>query len=187
MSISIKFNSADVKRITGKLNKLKENCSTAEGSKLTRLVLTLADEYGKAIVSVMGVVDEEGGSATSTPFLGHTFQVTWLGLSELTKRVKRKEGLTLEIWKATGKTAKAVKVKEFHKQYKELNVFIGIDSSTNPEEYEKAINNEFGGYNGIRDNSRALFTLANRAFLDIREDIIREIKNVIFDGVNWGK
>lgn len=192
MAFELKFNSADVKRITGKINKLKANCNTAKGSPIAQFVITLADQYGKAIQSVMGVVDETGGSATSSSFLGTNFQVGWIGLSERTIKLKRANGLTLEIWKATGQTQKAVKTKTFNIPYRELSVFSGIDRSTDEEAYTRAMNNEYGWYTdpktgaAVDGNKRALFTLANEAFKSQSGTILAEIRKIVMGGVNWG-
>lgn len=192
MGLTLKLNQKDVERITGKLKKIKENCSTSKGSPIAKFVVTLADQYGDAVQSVMGVVDETGGSATSTPFFGSSFSVGWIGLSEMTMKKKREAGMTLEIWKATGETQKAVASPsrkawaEFHVPYREIRVFAGIDIKHDRAAFEKAMNNEYGWYDGVDGNNRALFTLANEVFRSQKDAILREVKRLMLDGVNWG-
>lgn len=196
MAFELKFKEADVKRLKEKIDILKKNCSTAKNSPVAEFVVTLADQYGRAIQSVMGVVSgEDGGSATSTPFFGTPFSVGWLSLSERTLKKKHKDGLTLEIWKATGKTQKAVKSSTYHVPYKQVRVFAGIDKGTDEDAWLKAMNNEYGLYSGkdgveagfIPGPKRALFTLANEAFRSQQANIIKEIRRLIMVGVDWGK
>lgn len=187
--ISVSLNTSQKDRIISKLQQLARNASTAKGSRLTQVVLTLADQYGDAIRSVMGVVDGvTGGSASSTPFMGSSFSVAWEGLSERTINHKQQAGLTMEIWKATGETQKAVKTKEFHVPYREVQAFVGIDRRTDESAWLKAMNNEYGWYDdgSVDGNSRALFTLANEMFKERRYEILAEVRRTLFEGVKWG-
>lgn len=179
MSVKLKVNMQDLGRIKGKLDKTVRDCESNPNSSFMRYKLTILSEYQKAIVSVMGVVPESGGGALSREVLGESFQVRWKGLADVTLKLKTYYGYRLEIWEASGETKKAVKIN---------GNFVGIDGSTDPGAYAKAIEVEFG--NEGEYESRALFTVANALVLRHMPEIKARLKRGFIRTAvenGWGK
>lgn len=196
MSISIKFNEADVKRITGRLQRIGQELTSGRNS-VFQWRLLLLNDYKEAIVAAMGSVNVTGGSAKiegkGKVSFGSPNSVYWKALAPLTINLKQWSGESLSIWQASGQTKQAVRVTA-------ETGFAGIDGGKFPEAYQKALNTEFGGVgkgwdskglDGFTDwPSRPLFTIANEAFKRNRENIVRQLQGWIHQTVlesGWGK
>ena len=196
MASSFSFKKEDLDRITGKINTLKANCSPSSEGPIAKLVLNYVSEYQHTVVNAMGsVFGDEGGSA-ELDILGSSMSTNWSPLSIATMEHKRDNGLSLYVWSATGKTEKAVKLSSLDISKATVGFFAGIDKATNPDEYRKAINTEFGAegseFNPDRDYqgkvwlARPLFTVANSIFKSNSAQIIKAIHSLALAGVNWG-
>jgi len=174
----LSLNQADLKRIQGKLDKLKQvNTPT---SKVYQYKLKVLTDYAQAIQSVMGEVHHEGGSMNSDLVMGKSFQVSWEALSDATVELKRAKGWELEIWEATGTTKSAVRV---------AGDFAGIDGTTHKAAYDHALTAEFGDFNVVgtqRSTKRALFTVANDLIMRNKELILKEIGKRVVSDMEWG-
>lgn len=188
--ITLKLNSKQLDNIKKKLNKL-ENELTSEDGPVFKYMLTIGNGYSEAVLSGMGKTTT--GILTLKSFLGSTQSVNWKPLSPITRGRKAKNGWRLEIWMATGDTARAVKV--FSKSERNsISVSAGIPSGS--AEYEKALRVEFAsdeGYvsipGGRRYDGRALFTLLNTVFASnskvIGKAIMKAVREAIVK-INWG-
>lgn len=178
--MKLKINETDLKRIEGKLNKLKD--FGKQGTKVYQYRLDLLNAYKKSIVSLMGTVSPNGGMV-SVNFMDKSQETYWEALSDVTIAVKKAEGSTLQIWEATGETKDAVRV--------DLpSGFVGINKNGNEEAFRKALNVEFGGYSILTSDKlyskRALFTLANNIFKENKDLIVKAISKLIREDIRWG-
>ena len=176
----ISFDSKDLKRIEGKLNKLKD--FGKQGTKVYQYRLDLLENYKTAIVSLMGTVNANGG-LVSINFLDKAQSTYWEGLSDSTIELKKaKAGWKLEIWEASGETKRAVKVRS-------MEGFVGIDGTTDPNAFKKALNVEFGGttiLDGPVWAERGLFTIANNIFIQNKDLIVKTIAELLKEDIGWG-
>lgn len=159
--VTCKLNKSDLSRILNRANAIERALTSSDGP-VYSYVLTVSNGYVQAVLSGMGTTST--GVLTLKNFLGEAKSVSWEPLSEVTKRRKIANNWKLEIWMATGETAKAVKVVE-EKGNAGFTIRAGIDSGS--KEYEKAVQAEFGGFSNPGDkpyNGRALFTLLNIVF-----------------------
>lgn len=178
--MKLKINETDLKRIEGKLNKLKD--FGKQGTKVYQYRLDLLENYKTAVTSLMGTVNASGG-VVSINFMDKSQMAYWEGLADSTIALKKaKAGWRLEIWEASGETKRAVRVRR-------REGFAGIDKATDPEAFRKALNTEFGGttvLDGPVWSERGLFTIANNIFKENKDLIVKAISKLIREDIRWG-
>ncbi len=178
--IKIGFNPTDLKRIEDKLKKLRNVDN--QGHKVYQYRMDILENYKTAVVSLMGTVSASGGMV-SINFLDKSQVTYWEALADSTIALKKaKGGWKLEIWEASGETKRSVKVRR-------REGFSGIDKSTDPEAFRKAISVEFGGNvldHGTAWAERGLFTIANNVFIQNKDLIVKAIGKLIVEDIGWG-
>lgn len=190
--MKIEFNKNDLARIQGKLARLQDNCKGIKGTPVFDITLSYVTAYQTTIVKAMGSVEGAQGGTPDLTYLGKSENVYWHALSSYTLEFQQKEGLSTAIWVATGETRKAVEHGvELEVSGPVKSFFAGLDKAKNPEEYQRAIETEFGGaasnfVNREQWPSRPLFTIANHIFASNKGVILAAIKQAALAGVNWG-
>lgn len=198
----IKFNKTDQARIIKKIEALKSNCNTLTGGPVCNIVLEYVTAYQNTIVEAMANIDGESGGSPTFKVKEMSQNTWWAPLTELTMNTKRDLGLSLSVWNATGKTRESVKIQEVHIPYRAVKFFAGIDKATNPAEYQKAINTEFGARSSTTDFkhdggfaapfwvsnwvARPLFTIANEVIKANSQNIANAVRSAVMSNVNWG-
>lgn len=189
---TITFNEANKKRIIDKVKTLKENCNTLKGGPVSKIVLEYVTAYQNTIVEAMTSIRGDDGGVATLNVMGMSKSTWWSPLTEYTMDIKRDRGLSLYVWNATGKTESAVKIQEVHIPYRAVTFFAGIDKAGNEDEYQKAINTEFGAsgsqFTGDSDTwvSRPLFTIANEVIKANSQNIANAVRSAVMSNVNWG-
>lgn len=185
----LRVKKSDLNRITQRLEKIARELQN-EKSPVLSYQVHLLDEYKNVVAAAMGSVKGSGGSVFLDFELG-TARSWWAGLAPFTMAYKAyKNGTStaaLTIWEDTGETKQAVG---------RYGDFAGIDGSRNPEEYKRAINTEYGdtlgdlvGFGGGWPK-RALFTIANKIFVDNKDEIVEEVRrrvNKTIENSGWGR
>jgi hypothetical protein len=195
MKIAIKPRAGDLNRIAAKLTAWQKRIFAANGEVIEFLVEEVGEDYREAVVSGMGVVSEDGGSVTLKPFLGHPGPTAnFQALSDKTRSKKRKQKTwNLNIWMASGATARAVQVHSPKTSARRVEVFSGILGSTHRDELEKALRVEHGFDDpSILESwpARSLFTVLNAAIRQYRGAIARRLHAIIIEEarmVGWGR
>lgn len=142
--IRFKVRGEDIQRITRKLRAL--------GPSVRRNMAQGLQAAGQVYVDL--VIQEMGTHVSGGPF-------GWKPLSDVWLSEKVAQGLVEEIWEATGLTKSAVKVHRVEVQGNRIAVFAGIDGSTDPEAFKRALRTEFG-VPGDKVPSRPLFIPTSR-------------------------
>lgn len=193
MITGISLNAASLSRITGKIATLQANLAATD--KIYYTIEHYAKAYRNGVIKVMGTVqaaDMEGGPVGAYPtisFLDLSDSTEWAPLSHraIDSKIKNGNG-RITFWYETGDAFHAVghsvQVGSYHSD-RVVQVFAGIDKSTDPEAYEHAIRAEFGADGQFA--RRALFTIANELFKQKQDEIINAVKQVVLAGVDWGR
>lgn len=194
MKVNLKIDSRDLLALRRQAAGWQKRVQSSQGTLVHFLVEEFGRQYCEAIVSGMGVVPHTGGTTVLAPVQGLQASATYHALSDRTVEKKDDRKWNLNIWMASGETARAVRTHKAKVAARRVTVFSGIlGGGKDQEALEKAIQSEFGfEHPDIEEHweGRPLFTVLNDLLLQHRETIYENIRRAVIQdalAAGWGR